>query len=128
MHIAGAMRPVWIIRDGKLLEFFPDRMSIGRDKHQDEDFTGYDFKYQKGDKVYMFTEGVKDFFGYADDGKGVEKLLKFSQKRLKVLLSQIDDLSFSEQKSVIIKTLEDWQKGLKQDTRVDDQLMIGFRL
>ena len=128
LHIAGAMRPVWIIRDGKLLEFFPDRMSIGRDKRQDEDFTGYDFKYQKGDKVYMFTDGVTDVFGYADDGKGGEKLLKFSQKRLKALLTQISDLSFQEQKSVIVKTLEDWQKGLKQDTRVDDQLMIGFEL
>lgn len=128
LHIAGAMRPVWIIRDGKLLEFFPDRMSIGRDKRQDEDFTGYDFKYQRDDKVYMFTDGVTDVFGYADDGKGGEKLLKFSQKRLKALLTKIEDLSFSEQKSVIIKTLEDWQKGLKQDTRVDDQLMIGFRL
>ncbi len=128
LHIAGAMRPVWIIRDGKLLEFFPDRMSIGRDKRQDEDFTGYDFKYQKGDKVYMFTDGVTDVFGYADDGKGGEKLLKFSQKRLKALLTQISDLSFQEQKSVIVKTLEDWQKGLKQDTRVDDQLMIGFGL
>lgn len=128
LHIAGAMRPVWIMRDGKFLEFFPDRMSIGRDKRQNEDFTGYDFKYQNGDKVYMFTDGVTDVFGYADDGKGGEKLLKFSQKRLKALICQISDLSFAEQKSIIVKTLEDWQKGLKQDTRVDDQLMIGFAL
>lgn len=127
LHIAGAMRPVWVVRKGEVIEFLPERMSIGRDKYQNKNFTEHVFKYEKGDKVYMFTDGVTDVFGFSDYDSG-QKLLKFSQKRLKTLVSKIADMSFLSQKTIITKTLEDWQNGLKQDTRVDDQLMLGFML
>jgi len=126
--ICGAMRPVWIERDGEIIEIMPERMSVSRGKYQNKPFVGQEFKYQKNDIVYLFTDGMTDVFGYSPDTTSKKQLLKFSQKRLKTLLSQVYQLSLGKQKEVITYALEDWQSGLKHDSLIDDQLMIGFKL
>ena len=129
LHCAGAMRPIWIFRDSSLIEILPERVSIGRGKYQGRSFTEKIVKFQKNDCVYLFTDGMTDVFGGLNEAENVEKkLLKFSLKRMKKLLTGIYNLPFEQQQQIICGTLDEWQAGFCHDTKVDDQLMLGFRL
>ena len=123
---AGAMRPLWHFSGGVLTEILPERMSVSRGKYQDTDFSCRYSDYLEGDRVYIFTDGMTDIFGISDEDP--QKLKKFSQKRMKELLKNIQNESLEVQKDIIEKTLEDWQKGLSNDSGTDDRLMVAISL
>ena len=60
------------------------------------DFVKNSIRIQRGDKIYLFSDGLSDQFG----GK-VGK--KFLTKRFKQLLFEINPLSMGEQKEIIKK-------------------------
>jgi len=71
---------------------------------------------QKGDVVYLFTDGYADQFG-GPKGK------KFKYKQLEEILLTISRLPMSEQKDELNKKFEDWRGTLE---RVDDVTVIGL--
>ncbi len=120
---AGALRPLWIYRDGDIIEYKADRMPIGLYLGSQTNFTRHDIQLMSGDVLYMFSDGIPDQFGYTDDDHTEYK--HFSTKKLKWLLSEVGDKPLSQQKTFIENAFDNWKNGYQQ---LDDIIMIGFRV
>ena len=118
LNFASAYRPLWLIRDGILLEFKPDKQSIGGSVTAKKVFTNNSIETKKGDVFYIFTDGCIDQFG------GV-KGKKFRTSGLQELLIEIHRLPLREQEEIITSTLSSWKGDLEQ---VDDILILGFKI
>ncbi len=119
LEAACANNPLWIVRDGKLLETIAaDKIPIGKSPKETVPYTLKEFQLIKGDIVYSFTDGYADQFG-GPKGK------KFKYKQLQELLLQNAGASMSQQKNILEKTLSDWKSNIEQ---VDDILIIGIRV
>jgi ligand-binding sensor domain-containing protein/serine phosphatase RsbU (regulator of sigma subunit) len=130
-EMAGANRPLWIIRNGKIedheyLEQYGNSMQIIRpDKnpiggfHQEkkERFTNHPFNFYPGDILYLCTDGYADQFG----GEKGKKLLS---KRLRDYLIKIQHSPIHEQEGLLDDYYEEWRGNHEQ---VDDVLIIGIR-
>ena len=115
LDFAGANNPLWIVREGSLIEIKADKRGIG---NLDQTlFTNSSFQLLKGDMIYTFSDGYSDQFG-GTNGK------KFMRKNFRVLLTKIADKDTDEQKQILQQTLSDWQ-GKQQQT--DDICVIGIR-
>ena len=119
---AGANNPLWIVRKNEhqvaeLVEAKPDKQPIGKVENP-QPFTTHTIELQKGDTIYIFTDGFADQFG-GEKGK------KFKYKSFKELLLSIQDKSMDEQKQIIEQTFINWKGELEQ---VDDVCVIGVRM
>jgi serine phosphatase RsbU (regulator of sigma subunit) len=64
LEFAAANNPLWIYRNGEMLEFKPDKMPVGKYHGELNSFTHQKVELQKGDIVYSFTDGFADQFGW----------------------------------------------------------------
>lgn len=118
-HFAGAMNPLYFIRKGVLKEIKGDKMPIGNLKvGENRKYTNHVIQLEKGDSLYIFTDGYADQFG-GPSGK------KFKYQQLKDTLLKIQDLPLEEQGNYLQRTIHEWMGHLDQ---VDDILVIGTRL
>jgi two-component system, sensor histidine kinase LadS len=118
LQFAGAYNPLWIIRGGEFSEIKGSKFPIGKFQgKENENFANHELKLEKGDCVYLFSDGYADQFG-GTQGK------KFKYQQLKNLLLSISGKSMSEQKDLLNLTLDNW-KGVTE--QVDDILFIGFK-
>ena len=118
LEFAAANNPLWLVRDGQLTEYKPDKMPVGKHDRQDTPFTQKTIELQKGDVVYTLTDGFPDQFG-GPLGK------KFMSKNLRELLAKNAQLPLQEQKILLEKTFADWAGNLEQ---VDDVTIVGIRV
>ncbi len=119
LSFAGAKNPMYIVRDGEMMVYKGDRFPIGVDADGVLiPFEGHDIPAQKGDCVYLFSDGYADQFG-GPKGK------KFMYKQFQELLLNIHDKDMEVQKYILEETLEKWRGSLEQ---VDDVLVIGIRI
>ena len=81
-------------------------------------FYNNEFKINKGDLLYLFSDGYADQFGGLD-GK------KFMYRRFEELLLEVNKLPMEEQKETLNKRLIKW-KG--SNDQVDDILVIGIKI
>jgi serine phosphatase RsbU (regulator of sigma subunit) len=117
LSYAGAHNPLWIIREGELLTFKADKQPIG--KHLDYvPYHTHEVDLQKGDVIYVFSDGYADQFG-GEKGK------KFRTSNMKKLLLSIYEKPMQEQKELLNQTFETWQGDLEQ---LDDVCVIGVRV
>jgi serine phosphatase RsbU (regulator of sigma subunit) len=124
---SAANNPVWLVRNGGLIEFDPDNMPVGKHDRDKTSFTQHSIEVQKGDVIYTLTDGFPDQFG-GPKGK------KFMYKKLKEFLVSISSLPMNEQKQELHKTLHEWMawpdaNGMAQELeQVDDVCIIGVRI
>ena len=117
LEFAGAYNPVFIVRKGELTETRGDSQPIGKYDNA-KPFTTHQFTLQKGDTIYIFSDGFADQFG-GEKGK------KFKKANFKKLLLSIEDLPMSEQKVFIEKEFQKWKGQLEQ---IDDVCVMGVRI
>lgn len=117
-NIACAYNHFYYFRNNQLNTIKADRMPIGNHFGNEKPFSNHHLQLQKGDTLYMYTDGFSDQFGGKDN-------VKFSSKKLKLLLGQIQSKTMTEQKNVLDQTITDWQGQQKQ---VDDILLCGIRV
>ena len=138
---AGAYNPLYIIRkNSELLAFDQkpeDDIRILKDEHysliefkankfpiamhpmkNEESFKHIDIPLQKGDSVYLFTDGYADQFGGPRNKK-------YKYSKLKELLLGMQDKAMSEQKMILENSLEEWKAG---QTQIDDICILGTRV
>jgi serine phosphatase RsbU (regulator of sigma subunit)/tetratricopeptide (TPR) repeat protein len=119
MEISGAKRPIIIAREGILTEIQGTKRSIGRIKHRNQkNFEKFQWQLKKDDTIYMFSDGFADQFG------GPRKQ-KFKYSQLKNKLHEIQNMQLSTQKTILIRTFEEW-KG--EDEQIDDILVLGIKI
>ena len=105
------------MRDGNLHEYKGDRISIGAFAEEKE-FTQQIIPYQKGDTIYLFTDGFPDQIG------GAERR-KFYYNPFKELIQKISFQPMQQQNQMLKNALADW-RGTRDQT--DDVLIIGIKL
>ncbi len=120
LQYAGANNPLYIVRDKQFIEIKADKQAIGADGDDGvvKKFTNHVIPVQKGDSIYLFTDGYADQFG-GPFGK------KFKYKKFQELLVEIQDNTMEEQRQILNYHHEQWKGDLEQ---VDDILLIGIRV
>ena len=114
---SGAYNSLWYIQNGAIHEVSADKQPIGKND-KPVPFNTHKLNLQKGDTLYLFTDGYADQFG-GPKGK------KFKYKQMEELLLANASKPMDEQKDVLENTLEKWKGTLEQ---VDDILIIGIRV
>jgi len=117
LQYAGAHNPLWIIRNGEVLETKANKQPIGKFDKQTP-YKTHTFELAKGDTIYVFSDGYVDQFG-GERGK------KFKSKTFKELLLSIQGKSMTNQKVIIEQAFEEWRGDLEQ---IDDVCVIGVRI
>ncbi|MCW3070927.1 MAG: yrrB 5 [Bacteroidetes bacterium] len=119
LEYAGAYNPLWLVRNEKLVETKADKQPIGVFTGEEEKpFTGHRISLEKGDMIYLFTDGYADQFG-GDKGK------KFKYKSLQELLIAIHHKPAGDQKADLERSFENWKGRLEQ---LDDVCIFGMRI
>jgi len=119
LEFAGAYNPCYIVRNGEITELKADRMPIGiYSERGNVPFSCQTFQLQKGDGIYMSSDGYEDQFG-GPEGK------KLKAKAFKDILLKIHPLPAGEQLAYLDKFFEEWKNGYDQ---VDDVLVIGIKI
>lgn len=118
LEFAAANNPLWLVRDGQLTEYKPDKMPVGKYSEDHAPFTLQTIDLKKGDIIYTFTDGYADQFG-GPKGK------KFKYKQLEEKLLEISPKSLEEQKAILEETFNKWKGNLEQ---VDDICVIAIKI
>lgn len=102
----------------ELIEIKADKQAIGADTDAAKVFTNHIIKLEKGDCIYLFTDGYADQFGGAK-GK------KYKYGKFKEFLFGIHNKPMDQQKELLNQEFMSWKRELEQ---VDDVLVIGIRV
>jgi serine phosphatase RsbU (regulator of sigma subunit) len=114
-YAAANNAPV-LVRSNEVIPLLKDKMPVGKGEKMDS-FTSNTVQLQKGDCLYLFTDGYGDQFG-GPKGK------KFKHRKLEETLIAISDQPLPKQYEILETTFNDWKGNLEQ---VDDVLVIGIR-
>jgi len=118
LEYSGAFNPLYLVRDGEILETKADKISIGRSGFKTEAvFQNHRIEVKSGDTVYLFSDGYADQFGG-------ELMKKFKYRNLKELILKIQPETMPQQRIVLNHTIEKWRGDIEQ---LDDILVIGRR-
>ena len=137
MQFAGANNPCWIVNsrqslvdspqstgsfqqpiaNSQLLELKPDKMPIGIHSNM-QPFTNQIYQLQKGDIIYLMSDGFEDQFGGPNRKK-------FLSKNLKNLLTANSQMPMAEQKQVLENTITEWIGSSEQ---IDDITVVGVKI
>ncbi len=129
LHIAAAYNPVWIVsppaiktelweESWKLSQVTADKQPIGKFEEKVVPFQLKTVGIEKGEMIYLFTDGYADQFG-GPKGK------KFKYKQFQEVLTKVAQFPAPEQKDILNSTIENWRGKLDQ---VDDILVVGIRV
>jgi transcriptional regulator with GAF, ATPase, and Fis domain len=118
IQYAGAHRPLLMVRNKEIIEYRPNKYSIGGHSTEGKHFDLTEVQVQPGDLIYLLTDGYADQFG-GDNGK------KFKFKNFKELVLSISDLPMKEQKAILDETFEAWRGTLEQ---IDDVCVLGVKI
>ena len=149
---AAAKRPIYFFIGGKLTTVSGTRRAIGEHRN-DNEFKENVTQLQKGDCIYMCSDGFSDQLGCKDfyeiyksqvltknisqeefDAKVKEMyndetpIDKYSTKRFKQLLEGMYKNDMYDQRDTIATELEGWRGGVNGHERVDDVIVMGIRL
>src|ERR1051326_136449 len=119
LEFAAAFNPLYLVRDGEIFEIKGNKFSVGIYLEKEtQKFTNHKLKIQKGDVIYIFSDGYADQFG-GPKGK------KFMQNQFRNLLFDIHRKPMPEQKRILDSTIEHWRGN---EDQVDDILVMGMRM
>jgi serine phosphatase RsbU (regulator of sigma subunit) len=118
LQFAGAFNPLIIFQGGELREFRADRMPIGIHYGGEKPFTNHVITVNRGDTLYIFSDGYVDQFGGPDG-------VKFKMANFRNLLKEIYYRPMIEQRNILENEFEKWRGSGPQ---VDDITIIGIRI
>ncbi len=117
-QFTGAMNDMLYFHQGRMKLLKADRVSVCIPLSNKGTFTMEEINYQKGDILYLFTDGYKDQFGGPQDKKYLACHFYNS-------LAEIHSLPMQKQKEILEKRLRDW---MGDGPQTDDITIIGIRL
>lgn len=119
LEFSGALNSGFLIREGKVNELKADKMPIGYHPYlMDRRFSNTLFDIQKGDRLYLFSDGFADQFGWRNNKK-------FMKKNFKKLLLEIQDVPLRSHRLLLENSFNNWKGDLEQ---VDDIVVIGVQI
>ncbi len=121
LDFCGAHRPLFLMRNGELIEYQGTRKGIGGaplPKKKEKEFENHSIEYQTGDKIFIFSDGLPDQMGGPDRKK-------FQPRRMREALTMDANYTMAHYARYFPKTFYEWMGTEKQ---VDDVLLIGIEL
>ncbi|MBI9067688.1 MAG: tetratricopeptide repeat protein [Salinivirgaceae bacterium] len=118
LQYAGAYNPLYLFRNGELIETKGDKMPIGIYIREKESFTNHEIDLEPGDTFYIFSDGYADQFGGPNGSK-------FKSRPFKSLLQSIQSKTMAEQWEILETTIDDWRGEIDQ---IDDMIILGIRI
>ncbi|PWJ43335.1 PP2C family protein-serine/threonine phosphatase [Sediminitomix flava] len=116
---AGAKQNSLLINtEGEIERLKGGKFPIGSEQHKKKTYHNIEGKYQKGQMLYMYSDGFQDQFGGPENKK-------YLKKRFREFLSTLTTKSVEQQKDILEKEFTDW-KGHQAQT--DDILVVGIKL
>ncbi len=120
LEYSGAKSPIYILRDGEIIQHKGDGHSIGLNfSNKTNIFKNHQINLLSGDIVYMFSDGYADQFGGEDGNE------KFKYTRFRELILDIGSNTMEQQLNALDKCLQEWRKGHEQ---LDDILVMGIKI
>ncbi|RCW29516.1 PAS domain S-box protein [Marinilabilia salmonicolor] len=121
LDYCGAHRPLFLVREGELLEYQGTRKGIGGaplPRKKEKEFENHVIDYQEGDKIFIFSDGLPDQLGGPDRKK-------FQPRRMREALTMDASYTMAHYGRYFPKVFYEWMGEEKQ---VDDVLLIGIEL
>lgn len=118
IYYSGAFNPMYILRNGSIIEYKADKLMIGAGTSRYRPYQLHTVQLQKGDQVILFSDGFADQFG-GPFGK------KLKYKPFQQLLLSVADKSMNEQSEFVQRSFEEWKKNFDQ---VDDVCVVAVRI
>jgi serine phosphatase RsbU (regulator of sigma subunit) len=116
---AGANNPIYIVSDGAVKEIKGNKFPVGAYvSEQKQNFTTHSIELKKGDRIYLFSDGLVDQFGGPNEKK-------YKAKRMQLKMLESTQMTIEQQKEYLRSDLLAWQGKLEQ---VDDVLVIGVEV
>lgn len=114
---SGARRPLLhFSRNGSFKLYKTSMESIGGHTHK-KNFTNITFKLEKGDSLYLYSDGIVDQFG----GPQMKKIMT---KGFIQLIGESLHMNMNDQCNYLNTSFENWHGNASQ---IDDVLVIGVR-
>lgn len=128
LQYSGANRPLLIFNhsntnENSFIEIKPDKNPIGI-YHKEKAFTNHSIQLEKGNKIYLFSDGYPDQIG-GPEGR------KFYMRRFKELLSELYKLPMSQQLEILEDKYDEWVNDIstaRTYRQVDDILVMGLTI
>lgn len=114
---SGARRPLYIINSNGIEMIRGDRKTIGGRFNTEMEFTKKEYLLNRGDRIYLTTDGITDQNSPERD--------KFGINRLMDILSRTGGLNMERQKQILEEELLGFMKYEKQR---DDITVLGVEL
>jgi serine phosphatase RsbU (regulator of sigma subunit) len=118
IQYTGANLNLHIFTKGKLIKVKGDQMPVGINSEAGTPFTSQNLKLDRGDTLYLFSDGFPDQFGG-------EYRKKFGTPRLKRLLTELQPRILLDQRSALEEAFDKWKGSQEQ---IDDVLLVGIKL
>lgn len=118
MEYATAMNPICLVKNNEYKILEGNRFPIGKYTDVINKFTNHIIQLEKGDIVYLFSDGYSDQFG----GPKGKKLYK---KNFYKILEEASKWPIEHQRFILDKKFNEWKGDLEQ---VDDILVIGIKI
>lgn len=124
LEFAGANNSCVIIREGELIEIKGDKQPIG-DFELAKPFTNHLFQLEKGDNIYLFTDGYVDQFGGETETSRQNGGKKLKSKPFKEFLQSISRYDMKIQDKLIVEKFDNWRGDIEA---IDDVCVIGVKI
>ncbi|MFI5203039.1 MAG: tetratricopeptide repeat protein [Flavobacteriales bacterium] len=119
LFFSGANHSLYVIRNKQVMETTGDKQAVSASVESvKKPFTHHTVKINKGDAVYLLTDGYPDQFG-GPKGK------KMKYRAVLNILSEISDKPMAEQQNHLAVEFDKWKQNLDQ---VDDVAVVGIRV
>lgn len=119
-----------LVRNNELTRLECDKMPVGHSLKSDQ-FRLFELELQKGDCIYMYTDGFPDQFGgpTAKGNSGTDKIIrsgkKFQYRQLDQRLLESSKESMAVQKEKLESGFFEWKGDFDQ---IDDVCVIGIKI
>jgi serine phosphatase RsbU (regulator of sigma subunit) len=119
LEYAAANRPLWIIHyeTNEISEIKATKTAIGGYTEDEQVFTKHEVQLNKGDTIYIFSDGYADQFSSDDK--------KLMTRQFKENLLKIQSMDMGSQRDYLDNFIEAWKSGIEQ---TDDILVIGVKI
>ena len=118
LEYSGAYNPLLRVKNNTLLITDADHQPVALQNKIDQTFTKHEIQLEKGEIIYLLSDGFIDQFGGP-------KNKKYMRGRFKKLLLSIHDKKLSEQRSILENEFNTWKQGYEQ---IDDVCVMGLKI
>ena len=114
--VAGVQNPVYLVRDGEVVQYKTDKIEIG--VVGESKYSAQVIELKPGDVFYQFTDGFAD-------QRGGPKNKKFFYPPFRKLLLEISGENFDKQEQILKENFVSWKGNTEQ---YDDVCIVGYKV